>query len=187
MRELIPISSLNDFLFCPYSLYLHQVYRGTAEEETVKATPQLAGTAAHLRKETDSTGDQYLITSLPVLSKELGIQGVIDELDIRIGTLTEYKNNVKTIYPGQVMQLHGQYYCLTEQRYDIRRLFLTEISSGTKHEIPLPDKTDLSELKKLIQRIQNYTPEQKIDVNPTKCRKCIYCQLCEKSEMENDF
>lgn len=54
MRELIPISSLNDFLFCPYSLYLHQVYRGTAEEETVKATPQLVGTEAHLRKEGNS-------------------------------------------------------------------------------------------------------------------------------------
>lgn len=54
MRELIPILSLNDFLFCPYSLYLHQVYRGTAEEETVKSTPQLVGTVAHLRKEGNS-------------------------------------------------------------------------------------------------------------------------------------
>lgn len=39
MNGLIPISYLNDFLFCPYSTYLHQVYRGT-EEETVKAISQ---------------------------------------------------------------------------------------------------------------------------------------------------
>ena len=36
--EPIPITSLTDFLFCPYL---------GAEEETVRAIPQLAGTKAH--------------------------------------------------------------------------------------------------------------------------------------------
>ena len=45
-NDTIPISSLNDFLFCPYSLYLHMVYRDT-EEEAAKAVPQKAGTFAH--------------------------------------------------------------------------------------------------------------------------------------------
>lgn len=45
-NDTIPISSLNDFLFCPYPLYLHMVYRDT-EEEAAKAVPQKAGTFAH--------------------------------------------------------------------------------------------------------------------------------------------
>ncbi len=47
MQEPIPVSLLNDFFFCPYSIYLHQIYQGT-EEETIKASPQLEGTVAHM-------------------------------------------------------------------------------------------------------------------------------------------
>ena len=39
VNNLTPISYQNDFLFCPYSIYLHQMNRET-EEETVKAIPQ---------------------------------------------------------------------------------------------------------------------------------------------------
>lgn len=32
MPDLIPISTLNDFIFCPYSIYLHNVYMETDED-----------------------------------------------------------------------------------------------------------------------------------------------------------
>lgn len=72
MNRLIPISYLNDFLFCPYSIYLHQIYGGT-EEETVKALPQKAGTAAHKKIESETEGRPGVLRSLPVLSESLGI------------------------------------------------------------------------------------------------------------------
>jgi len=35
----IPISTLNDFIFCPYSIYLHNVYENT-DESLYHAIPQ---------------------------------------------------------------------------------------------------------------------------------------------------
>ena len=46
MQDYISISTLNDFIFCPYSIYLHNVYMG-GDEELVHATPQAKGKAAH--------------------------------------------------------------------------------------------------------------------------------------------
>ena len=40
MNEYIALSELNDFIFCPYSIYLHQVYWST-DEETYKALPHI--------------------------------------------------------------------------------------------------------------------------------------------------
>jgi hypothetical protein len=46
MTEYIPLSMLNDFVFCPYSIYLHNVYM-EADEDLFKAPPQIKGTIAH--------------------------------------------------------------------------------------------------------------------------------------------
>lgn len=46
MNDYIPLSTLNDFIFCPYSIYLHNVYMETADD-IYKATPQTKGTIAH--------------------------------------------------------------------------------------------------------------------------------------------
>ena len=46
MDDYILISTLNDFIFCPYSIYLHNVYMG-GNEDLVLATPQTQGKAAH--------------------------------------------------------------------------------------------------------------------------------------------
>lgn len=46
MTDYLPLSTLNDFIFCPYSIYLHSVYMDT-EDEVYKAMPQTTGTAAH--------------------------------------------------------------------------------------------------------------------------------------------
>lgn len=42
MDDYIPISTLNDFIFCPYSIYLHNVYMDT-DEGLYHATPQTKG------------------------------------------------------------------------------------------------------------------------------------------------
>ena len=36
MEDYISISTLNDFIFCPYSIYLHNVYMETDEWENIK-------------------------------------------------------------------------------------------------------------------------------------------------------
>ena len=46
MIDYITISTLNDFIFCPYSIYLHNVYMESGET-MYHATPQTQGRVAH--------------------------------------------------------------------------------------------------------------------------------------------
>lgn len=68
MNDYIPLSTLNDFIFCPYSIYLHNVYMETADD-IYKATPQAKGTIAHqgVDKKKSSTRKSDIM-SLPVYS-----------------------------------------------------------------------------------------------------------------------
>ena len=78
MDDYISISTLNDFIFCPYSIYLHNVYMET-DDSLYHATPQTKGRVAHesIDKKTYSTKKNDLM-SLPVYSAMLGVMGKID-------------------------------------------------------------------------------------------------------------
>lgn len=41
-NDFIAISTLNDFIFCPYSIYLHNVFEGT-DDDVFYALPQIKG------------------------------------------------------------------------------------------------------------------------------------------------
>ena len=72
MDDYISISTLNDYIFCPYSIYLHNVYM-EADERLYHATPQTQGAIAHsaVGKKTASTAKNE-IQALPVSSDLLG-------------------------------------------------------------------------------------------------------------------
>ena len=105
MDDYISISTLNDFIFCPYSIYLHNVYMDT-DEEIFHATPQTSGKMAH--KTIDKKSSSSLkneIQSLPISSDELGVMGKIDIYRQKEKLLIERKNNLKHIYRGQLYQI----------------------------------------------------------------------------------
>jgi len=78
MTDLIAISSLNDFIFCPYSIYLHNVYMD-ADEGVYHAKPQTRGRNAHERVDDKRSSTRHdVFESLPVISHELGVYGKID-------------------------------------------------------------------------------------------------------------
>lgn len=54
MGDYISISTLNDFIFCPYSIYLHNVYM-ESDEGLYHATPQTKGKLAHEPVDTKSS------------------------------------------------------------------------------------------------------------------------------------
>ncbi|MBQ9635593.1 MAG: type V CRISPR-associated protein Cas4, partial [Acidaminococcaceae bacterium] len=114
MDDLIPISYLNDFIFCPVSIYFHQVY-GEQERMTYQCSDQINGTAAH--KSVDSstyTTRKNVLQGLSVYSERLRLIGKIDVFYQDIGVLTERKKRIKTIYDGYVFQIYAQCYCLRE-------------------------------------------------------------------------
>lgn len=188
MEDYIPLSKLNDFIFCPYSIYLHSVYEMT-DDDLYKAKPQLLGTRAHegADNKTGSTRKADVF-ALPVISHTLGITGKIDVYKSDRRLLIERKNNLKTIYRGQLYQIWGQFFCMTEMGYEIEKLAFYEVSTNKMTYLDLPGEEQRGELKLLIDKMKAYNVlETPIEVNPNKCQHCIYCNLCDKTDTDNVY
>ena len=73
--DYIHISTLNDFIFCPYSIYLHNVYM-ESDEMMFHAEPQTRGRISHeaIDHKTYSNRANDII-SLPVYSEKYGFLG----------------------------------------------------------------------------------------------------------------
>ena len=75
MDDYISISTLNDFVFCPYSIYLHNVYMET-DEGLYHATPQTRGRIAHETIDYKRASNRIVdLQSLPVISEKYGLVG----------------------------------------------------------------------------------------------------------------
>lgn len=188
MNDYIQLSTLNDFIFCPYSIYLHNVYMET-DEDMYKALPQTCGTIAHQSVDDKKyTSSKNVVMALPVYSSELGISGKIDVYKQDEHFLIERKNHLKHIFRGQIYQLWGQYFCMIEMGYRITHLAFYEISTNKMHDVPLPNVQDKQELIDLITRFKTYDPiRDAITINPNKCTHCIYCNLCDKTNTDNVY
>jgi CRISPR-associated exonuclease Cas4 len=184
MEREIPISYLNDFIFCPRSIYYHQLY-GQLSTRLYQREPQIAGIYAHksIDKKRYSTS-KSILQGIDVYSSNYGIYGKIDTFDSKIGLLTERKKKIKVIYDGYVFQIYAQYFALDEMGFYVSQLRLYSMDDNKSHYIPLPhenlimkDKFDL-----LINDLKNFNLEDDSFVaNPNKCKKCIYSNLCDFS------
>lgn len=188
MNDYIPLATLNDFIFCPYSIYLHSVYMET-EDEVYKAPPQTRGTIVHQATDMKTGSNRHAdLLALPVFSDELGIMGKIDIFKQDRRLLIERKNNLRNIYHGQIYQLWGQYFCMEEMGYDVRQLAFYEIATNKMTTLPLPGPEGKEELKRFIEEFKTYDPLlTPFKVNPNKCRHCIYCNLCDKTNLDNVY
>lgn len=186
--DYIPLSTLNDFIFCPYSIYLHSVYM-ESDDEVYKALPQTKGKLAHAGVDSKSGSTrQSDILSLSVYSDELRISGKIDIFKRDKKLLIERKYNLNRIYRGQIYQLWGQYFCMTEMGYDVEELAFYEISTNRMIDVALPNEADKLELIKFIESFKNYRPDSTLtQVNHNKCIHCIYCNLCDKTITDNVY
>lgn len=81
MEDLILISNLNDFIFCPASIYFHGLYGG-ADKLTYQSAYQINGTKAHENVDAGKYSTRKsIITALDVYSQEYGVVGKIDIYD----------------------------------------------------------------------------------------------------------
>lgn len=188
MEDFIPISMLNDFIFCPYSIYLHNVYMET-DESQYHATPQIKGKTAHTSIDNKtfakSKGD---LVGLSVCSNILNIYGKIDLYRFSTKTLVERKFQINRIFKGQMFQLWAQYYCMVEMGYLIDNLAFYETSTNKTKPIPLPGDTEKAELISFIDYFRSFDPgKTSFDVNINKCRHCIYSNLCDKTDINNVY
>ncbi len=182
MTDYILISELNDYIFCPYSIYLHNVYQNT-DEGLFHAAPQTIGKMSHetVDKKTGSNRSDYIF-SLPIYSEEFGLMGKIDLYKSKDKTLIERKYQISRIFQGQIYQLWAQMLCLKEMHYEVEQLFIYEISKKQYHPIPMPTEEDIVSFRNFLDNFRSFDPSRsKFPINKNKCQHCIYCNLCDKT------
>ena len=188
MTDYISISTLNDFIFCPYSIYLHNVYM-ESDETMFHATPQMRGRIAHETVDNKTASNRANdILALPVYSEEYGLMGKIDLYKRKEKKLIERKFQLKQIFQGQIYQLWAQMLCMREMGYEVDSLAFYEISRNKMIPVAMPSEKDLHDFKKFIHGFRSFEPSSiPFTVNPNKCSHCIYCNLCDKTDQDNVY
>lgn len=180
----IPISILNDFVFCPYSIYFHNLY-SKHDAVIFHDIPQTEGKLAHATVESKNYSNRKKIyQGMEVFSEKYGLYGKIDLYDAENQILTERKKYIKNIYDGYVFQLFAQYFSLTEMGYSVKKMLLYCMTRNKKYPVPLPSENlvMLRKFENLIEKIRTFdllrTP---VPLNRNKCEKCIYHNICDVS------
>ena len=91
MNETILITELNDFIFCPASIYFHKLY-GNRDVMTYQNKAQINGTHAHKSIDNGTfSSEKKIMMAIDVYSEKYDLIGKIDMFDISIGLLRERK------------------------------------------------------------------------------------------------
>ena len=161
VEALLPISYLNDFIFCPRSIYFHQLY-SSYKQELYHDSFQTQGKLAHasIEEGTYSSEKRYLM-DYTVYSAKYNLTGKIDIYDQKNKQLIERKRRIKTIYDGYRYQLYAQYFCLEEMGYKIKQLFLHSLTDNKRYAIELPDATEIKKFEMLLQQFATHTLAEK--------------------------
>ena len=176
----ILIANLNDFIFCPVSIYYHNLDYET-DKMQYQDEYQINGTAAHSKSDSAAYSTRVdMLQGVAVYCEEYNLFGKIDTFDVSTGVLTERKKKIKKIYDGYIFQLYAQYFALTEMGYKVNQLRLYSMDDNTVYRIKLPseDKDMLGKFQSLIQDIKMFSMNNFIQKNYKKCQKCIYEPLC---------
>ena len=186
MEPCISISFLNDFIFCPRSIYFHQIYK-TFDTAVYHRDIQTKGRIAHLNIDNKKYSTKKdILQGFPVYSAQYSLFGKIDLFDQKSGELIERKKRIKKVYDGFVFQIYAQYYCLTEMGYSVKKLRLHSLDNNKGYPILLPkdDQKMNQKFNNLLQQIKDFNLEQEFLPNINKCKKCIYKSLCDACPLE---
>lgn len=182
MESYIPISILNDFIFCPISIYFHNLYNG--EEMLYQDLPQIEGKQAHqtIDNKTYST-KKTVLQGIEVFCHRYNICGKIDIYYLENKALVERKKKIIEIYDGYVFQLYAQYFCMLEMGYEIETLKLYSYDNNKSYFVDLPENNNemFMKFENLINEMNNFEPKKFVMTNSNKCKNCIYSQLCDRT------
>jgi len=174
MDNIIAISAINDFLFCPRSLYLHSLY-SPFETALYHDTPQTFGSITHENIEKQRyTTSKHILQGLPVCNFRLRIAGKIDVYDSKNKYLIERKYRVKAIYKGFKYQLYAQMTCLQEMGMGVKRLFIHSLSDNKRYEIPIPSMPELREFEDTVVQMRAFNSDLLLKHSCSHCNNNIY-------------
>ncbi len=182
MESYIRISNINDFIFCPISIYFHNLY-DNLEKNTYQNTSQAEGTFVHKTIDSQKYSNRKdILEAKEVFSEELNLFGKIDIYNKQTGELIERKKEIKTIYDGYIFQLYAQYFCLIEMGYQVKKLSLYSYKDNKKYKVELPNE-DLkmsNEFRLTLKKMNEFNLNDFIQNNSSKCANCIYFNSCDR-------
>lgn len=183
MEETIIISYLNDYIYCPASIYFHKLY-GNLDGMIYQSEKQIEGKKAHetIDKRKYSSR-KNILQGIEVYSSKYDIIGKIDVYDIDKKLLIERKNKVNEIYDGYVFQTYAEYFGLLEQGYEVERIMIHSLKDNKNYNIKLPEKDEVmfKKFEKVINDMRKFELEKFKQTNKKKCENCIYEPLCDRS------
>lgn len=176
------ISQLNDFIFCPYSIYLHNVYQAL-DDDAYHDIPQIKGKIAHHSVDSGTySTKKSVMTAMAVYSDKYGLMGKIDQYFADGKKLIERKRTIKTIYDGYKLQLYAQYFCLVEMGFEVDYLGFYSMTDNKNHALALPNDNITQWFENHLHKMRQYNPmTDDISINLNKCNHCIYRPLCDKT------
>ncbi|MBD3231919.1 type V CRISPR-associated protein Cas4 [Candidatus Dependentiae bacterium] len=179
MEGYLKISFLNDFIFCPKSIYLHNIY-DNFNAYAFNETPQIVGELKHKNIDQSSYSTRKdILQGLPIYSEKFKLAGKLDIFDKKKGSLIERKTKVKKVFTGYKYQLYAQYFCLKEMGFNVKSLCIYSLEDNKKYKIKLPDKKETKKFTNFIKKIENFEPSScRLIKNKDKCANCIYASLC---------
>lgn len=186
MEEPVWITWLNDYVFCPASIYFHNLY-GAVDSVSFQEASQINGTAAHKALDSGTYSTRKAVLSgISVYSERLNLLGKIDLYDAVRGELVERKKKIRTVYDGYVFQLYAQYYAMKEMGYAVKRLTLRSMDDNRSFPVPLPE--DAAEMRErffaALSGLRSVDLRSFRQENREKCARCIYEPLCDCSLLQ---
>jgi RecB family exonuclease len=183
----IMISNINDFLFCPLSIYFHNLV-GNFDRMMLQSTYQINGSHAHRTIDTGTYSSRSAcLQGVEIYCEEYGIAGKIDVFDIESGTLTEKKKKISRIFDGQILQVYAQYFALKEMGYDIKKIRIYSMDDNKNYDIELPEN-DIEMKNKFddtVREMRSFNPLGFRQTNELKCARCIYEPMCGNSSLDS--
>lgn len=179
----LAITALNDFMFCPVSIYFHGLY-GDAEQLLYQGASQLNGKNAHRTIDSHKySTSSDILQGADVYCEKYNLVGKIDVFHKRRGELVERKKKVHAVYDGFVWQLYAQYFALGEMGYTVRKLVLHSLDDNKNYPVALPEDSPimLRRFEDLLCKINEFDVRTYIPTDSNKCAACIYRFYCDRS------
>lgn len=180
MEDVIAISALNQYVFCPRRCALMHVEGiWSANEHTAK------GTILHDHADErgyEVIGKAKLLRALPLYSNQYGLSGKADIVEIRGDEIipVEYKKGKKRDFNNDNIQLTAQALCLEEMfQTQISRGFIYHASSKKRREVIL-DENLRAETINTIEIVRELLAKETIPPAEYKprCEGCSLYNIC---------
>ena len=180
MKDIIAISALNQFIFCPRRCALMHVEGIWSDNEhTAKGTI--------LHKNADDSGYETdkgvkLLRALPLFSRKLGLSGKADIVEQRGKEIipVEYKKGKRRQFENDDIQLCAQGLCLEEMfQTEVKRGFIYHAASRRRREVLL-DEILRNETIKTIEAVRQLLQTETIPAAELKprCEGCSLYGIC---------